>query len=594
METEVEIVKKKLDIVEIINKVLPLKKRGRHYVACCPFHSEKTPSFTVSPELQIFKCFGCGKAGDVFTFYQEYHRIDFREALEELAKIANVPLTKTPKMTQGEARKKLLITINHEVAKFYHYILTTHKLGKKPMEYLSKRGITIETINLFKIGFSPIDPRLITSYLAKKGYSKDDLVATGTFGYSQYKSHQLYDRFLDRLIFPLTDYRDRILGFSGRILPFSQKPNLAKYINSPETEIYHKSQMLFGLNLAKDAIRSQGSVIITEGEFDMISPFQNSVKNIVAIKGTAFTAEQLQLLKRYTQSLVLALDSDFAGNHAALKSIELADSMDFDIQVLSLGDKYKDPDEAITNDPEFFKNQLNHLIPVWDFVINSALKTYSVDTPQGKKQVMSLVLPFLVKINNSVIRSDYLKKLSSLLGSDLDSILDEAAKYNSKNITTTSSKTSTSIPTTFLEKLEESLLVLILGAKNPPKIIQKNKSLIPPFVTPKYQKIYTLLLESSVYNLESIQNSIPPELQTLFQNLFFNATNQPLDSLDRLKEIKKAINQISLVTVKHKLNHLSQEIARLENSGSDTQLKEIELQYNIALSQLSSLQIKKS
>ncbi|PIU72997.1 DNA primase, partial [Candidatus Shapirobacteria bacterium CG06_land_8_20_14_3_00_40_12] len=351
MENQVEEIKKKLDIVEVINRLLPLRKRGRHYVANCPFHQEKTPSFIVSPELQIYKCFGCGKAGDVFSFIQEFNRIDFREALEEMAKVAGVKLLNTFEDSREEKNKKTLLKINEEVARFYHYMLTTHQLGKEAREYLEKREIDEKMIKTFQVGFCPNDSRLITAYLKKKNFTEEDLVKTGTFGWSQYGGKKLYDRFSGRLTFPLVDFRERILGFSGRVLP-GAKAEQAKYINSPETELYHKSQMVYGLNLAKEAIRKELSVIVVEGEFDMISPFGTGIKNIVAIKGTAFTEEQLQLLRRYTDTLILALDSDFAGNNAAIKSIEMAEKLEFEIRVVNLVGKYKDPDEAIRDDPD--------------------------------------------------------------------------------------------------------------------------------------------------------------------------------------------------------------------------------------------------
>ena len=199
MESETEEIKKKLDIVEVINRYLPLKKRGRHYMANCPFHGEKTPSFVVSPELQIFKCFGCGKAGDIFTFVQEFDHVDFKTALEDLAKMAGVTLHRSEALSQAESHHKRLIDLNSEVAKFYHYMLTTHPLGKTALEYVTKRGITPTSVKLFNIGFSPPNPSLIVNYLHKKGFKDDELIATGTFGYSQYHQKQLYDRFTDRL-----------------------------------------------------------------------------------------------------------------------------------------------------------------------------------------------------------------------------------------------------------------------------------------------------------------------------------------------------------------------------------------------------------
>ena len=221
MDNQVEQIKQKLNIVDVINRYVPLKKRGRNHIACCPFHGEKTPSFTVSEELQIFKCFGCGKSGDIFTFLQEYERIDFREALTELAAQAGIILKKTEFTSAQDKQKSLLLDINSHLAKFYHYMLSTHPLGKSALDYLTNRGVSSVSINQFGLGFSPENPQIAINYLIKKGYKTSDLIATGTFGQSQY-NRRLYDRFQGRLVFPLSDYRGRILGFSGRLLPTSK------------------------------------------------------------------------------------------------------------------------------------------------------------------------------------------------------------------------------------------------------------------------------------------------------------------------------------------------------------------------------------
>ena len=596
MDNQVEEIKQKVNIIDVINRYVPLKKRGRHHFACCPFHGEKTPSFTVSEELQIFKCFGCGKAGDVFTFLQEYERIDFREALEELAKLSGVTLVKSSLIDHQESKKKLLIEINSQVAKFYNYILLSHPLGKNALEYVKNRGITLETIKTFNIGFSPEDSKYLSNFILKKGYKIDDLISTGTFGKSRFGS-SLYDRFNGRLIFPLLDYRDHIVGFSGRILPTSKNPNLAKYINSPETEIYHKSQMLFGLNLAKEAIRQENSVIVVEGEFDMISPYQSGFKNIVALKGTAFTQEQLQLLRRYTDTLILALDSDFAGDNAARKSIELADSMEFDIKVLNLGDKYKDPDEAIKSDPEFFKSQLKKATDVWDFIIQSQLKIHDINTIKGKKEVLNVILPFLVKIKNSVVKSDYFKKLANEINSSEESIYEEALKYQNPNptnfklipkgvevIETSESKT---------EKFEELLLILIIGAKNPAKLSQKLKKYLDQLTVARFKTIAKYLLEKEDLTLKQILDSLPAEIKPLFENLYFESQKNQIDSVTRLSEIKKTTNNINKILLKDRLNQLSNQITKFESEENEEALKEAEIEYNQIIEKLHRLQTNK-
>lgn len=601
MDSQVEEIKHKLDIVNIISSYLPLKKRGRHFLARCPFHQEKTPSFIVSPELQIFKCFGCGKAGDVFTFVQEYERIDFREALEQLAKLAGITLVRSSGFTQEESRRKTLIGLNQETARFYNYILTSHPLGKTALNYVLTRGIALSTIKTFQIGFSPSNPQLLVNYLSKKGFKIADLLASGTFGQSQYGSGQLYDRFQGRLTFALSDYRGQVLGFSGRVLP-NAKPDLAKYINSPETEIYHKSQMLYGLHLAKESIRKSNSVIVVEGEFDMISPYQIGVTNIVALKGTAFTPEQLQLLKRYTDTLILGLDSDFAGNNAARKSIELADSLEFDLEVLDLEDKFKDPDEAVKNDPDFFREKLSHPIPVYDFLIRSAVKNYGTDSVKGKKQILTMVLPFLIKITNSVIRSDYFRLLASQLGSDVDSIHQEAAKYQTaSNPAVSAGISGTPIvsigatkPESSTEKMEESLLILILGAKKPAVLAKKLKRRLDLISTPRFQNILHGLLAVPKFDPQTFHKELPPELQPVFSNLFLAATAEFIESRRRLHEISKTINLIDLALAKSRLKELSLQISQQDGLIDSPQSKNIELEYNQLLSRLSRLQSSKT
>lgn len=592
MENQVEEIKKKLDIVEVINKFVPLKKRGRHFVACCPFHQEKSPSFIVSNELQIFKCFGCGKAGDVFNFMEEYNRIDFKEALEDLAKMAGIKLVHSVKLTREESKRKTLYQINAEAAKFYHYILTSHEAGKEALSYVEKRGIGRETIKDFLIGFAPRDSRLIVNYLLKKGFKLEELIETGSFGKSQYNRGQTYDRFQDRLIFPQIDFRDRVVGFSGRILPSSKNPNLAKYINSPETEIYHKSQMFFGLNLAKESIKRENTAIIVEGELDMISPFQVGIENVVAIKGTALTEEQLQLIRRYAETLILGLDSDFAGNKASIRSIELADKMDFEIKVLDLEGKYKDPDEAIKGDLEFFKKKLKEAESIWDFILNSSIKNYGVDTSKGKKMVLMTILPFLAKINNLVIRSDYLRKVAVAINSEEESVVEEFQKYlKAENgvIPTNKKEEIRDEILDFRERLEERLMILILRMKKPKVAIS-----LLDWHTLRFKKIGETIKKFKKFEVEKIIRKLEPELIDSFNYLYLRAYEEQSTSEERKKERGKIFRQIEELELKDRLKTLSGIIANLEASEDEDKIAQVEAQYAQILTKLAILQRAKS
>jgi len=598
VDNQVEQIKQKLNIVDVINRYVPLKKRGRNHVACCPFHGEKTPSFTVSEELQIFKCFGCGKSGDIFTFLQEYERIDFREALTELAAQAGIVLKKTEFTSAKDKQKSLLLDINSHLAKFYQYLLLTHPLGQSARDYLANRGLTSNTIKQFSLGFSPENPQLAVNYLTKKGYRIADLIATGTFGQSQY-NRRLYDRFQGRLVFPLSDYRGRILGFSGRLLPTSKNQNSGKYINSPETEIYHKSRHLFGLHLSKDSIRSLNAAIVVEGEFDLISPFQFGITNIVAIKGTAFTEDQLQLLRRYTDTLILALDSDFAGSNAARKSIELADAMEFDIKVLILGDKYKDPDEAVRGDLKFFKSQVSAAVPIWDFIIQSQLKLNNPETIKGKKEILAVTLPFLVKIKNSVIRSDYFQKLANEIGSDLEAVIEESKKYAATASSATPSTPVTTPDTSPTDasktvKFEDQLLHLIVGAKNPVKLANKLSPQLSRFQDTRFHTIGQALLTASKFDPQAFTANLPAEIRPIFQSIYLDTTVNSLESRTRLREVKKTVALLDNFYLKDRLKYLSLQIAKYESDPNNPKLAAAETEYNQLLSQLSRVQVKKS
>jgi DNA primase len=591
MESQVEEIKKKLDIVEVINRMLPLKKRGRHYVANCPFHQEKSPSFTVSPEMQIFKCFGCGKGGDVFTFVQEFNRMDFREALEELAKIAGIKLKNNFDEGQNKNRKKMF-EVNNEVAKFYHYILMNHPIGAVAKKYVMDRGITEETIKQFGIGFSPDQINLIVNYLTKKGFSDEEMIRTGTFGNSNY-NNRLYDRFTGRLVFPLIDFRGQILGFSGRVLPGANPAvagQKAKYINSPETEIYHKSQMVFGLNLAKDFIRSENTVIVVEGEFDMISPFQANIKNVVAVKGTAFTEEQLQLLRRYAETLVLALDADFAGNHAAIRSIELAEKLDFDIKVVDLLGRFKDPDEAVRDNPDWFKERVAEAISIWDFIINSAILTYGIETNKGKKQVLDMVLPFISRIKSEVIKSDYVHKLATIIGSDTESIIREMAK-------STVNQYKEKVKDILIEKeperdkldeMEERLMTLIMGAKNKIKVAKRVDENLK-FTTVKWAKIMDLILLGRI-DWEKPLDNVPEELKDVFGGTFLNAESQEMESIHRKSEIDKIMSKIIIADIKKQIIESANKIGKFERENNIEELEKAEKDNVAALFKLSKWQ----
>jgi DNA primase len=311
-----------IDIVDVVGSVVTLKKMGKYFKAPCPFHQEKTPSFVVSPERQRWHCFGaCHEGGDIFSFVMKYHNLTFPEAILELGKQAGIPpaeLSSTISTTDTDTlNKKSILEINELAAKYYHYVLTQTSAGAIAQEYLTNRQIKDGIRDAFMLGYAPESWDNLVQFLRKKKFSDSSLMASGLFVEGQ---RGLYDRFRGRLMFPIYNAQNDIIGFSGRLIkPTGDGVEAAKYVNTPETLVYHKRESLYGIQKAKDAIRKLGMVIAVEGEFDMITPYSHGIENIVAIKGSAFTDEQLKILRRYCQKLVFALDADAAGIDALKK-----------------------------------------------------------------------------------------------------------------------------------------------------------------------------------------------------------------------------------------------------------------------------------
>lgn len=309
MENQIEEIKSKVDIVEFIGGFITLKKAGRNFKAICPFHQEKSPSFVISPDRGIWHCFGaCGEGGDVIKFLMKWENITFIESLKELAKKTGVKLTLNKISFEDKIweKKERYLGMNQLASEFFHYILNKSDFGKKAREYLKSRLLNQAIIDKFELGYSPSSWDSLKLFLKKKKYEEEEMSENGLLVKSERGTY--YDRFRGRLMFPLKDSRNNVLGFSGRILEGSEKE--AKYVNTPETPIYHKRECLFGINLALEEIKKQKNVFIVEGELDMITPYQHGYSNFVAIKGTALTIEQLKLLKRYTDKLTLMMDAD--------------------------------------------------------------------------------------------------------------------------------------------------------------------------------------------------------------------------------------------------------------------------------------------
>jgi len=432
MSSQIEEIKNRIDIVELISSYLRLQKAGANFRGLCPFHREKTPSFNVSPVRQIWHCFGCGKGGDHFTFLQEIDGIEFGEALKTLAERAGVELR--PEDREARSERDGLFKILEEAAKFFESNLATGLPSGNPVAsgYLKSRGVTDETMKEFRLGYAPAEWKMLFNHLLGKGFKPDEMERAGVIlKSSSYASasagrKNYFDRFRGRIIFPILDYNGRVIAFGGRIYP--EKENEAKYVNSPETPLYQKSKVIYGLDKAKSEILRAGVCILVEGYMDAIMSHQAGVKNTVAVSGTALTEEQLKILRRLTDKLIAAFDMDSAGEGAAKRGINLALLQNFEVKTAVL-EKLKDPAEAVEKDPQIWISAVSNAKHIVDFYIDSVLKKHSPSTPEAKREFQKSVLP-MVLATSDLERAHWTRRIAEILNIDETSVWDAMRKLN--------------------------------------------------------------------------------------------------------------------------------------------------------------------
>jgi len=405
-------IKDRLNIAEVIGGYIQLKKAGTGFKAICPFHSEKTPSLQISPQKQIWHCFGCGEGGDVFGFVMKYENLTFRDALKILADKAGVKLPEyRPRDPQAEDEKELLLRINDFAARLYHKILMGDSRGAEAKAYLLGRGLTEGTIKTWQIGFAPDDFHLLERNLSAKKVNTEQMLKAGVS--SKNERGQVYDRFRGRITFPIYNYMGETVGFSARILKDDGRS--AKYVNSPETSVYNKSRILFGLNFAKNEIRKKDEAVIVEGQMDCISAHQAGFNNVVASSGTALTEDQLSLLSRLTKNLKLCFDADSAGLAASRRAGELALRRGFRLKVVTLK-AVKDPDELIKKSPGLWEKAVREAEWFVDFYMDLAKAQAPKDSVSQLHFLSEQVIPLLGFIQDPLEQDHYLKKLVQQYG----------------------------------------------------------------------------------------------------------------------------------------------------------------------------------
>lgn len=573
-----EIVKSKVDIVEIISSYIPLKKMGRNFGGLCPFHGEKTPSFMVSPERQSFKCFGCSEGGDVFTFLEKIEGWDFREALEELAKRAGVKL-KDYKPTQGTKVREKLIEIHSLALKFYNHILNEHKLGEKARQYLLNRGIGEDLWKKFDLGYSPEGWENTFNFLTKHKFDVADVALSGlVIGRERAGNrNSFYDRFRGRIMFPMKDSRGTVLGFSGRVLEKDAKE--AKYINSPETPIFTKGSLLFGLNAAKESIREKNEAVLVEGEFDVISAHKAGVTNTVASKGTALTEKQVALLTRLCENVALCFDMDLAGDAASRRGIELLDMAGLNVKVVRLGSG-KDPDEFAQKDAEGFRKAVEGAMNVYDYLIESAIKRTNPTTGEGKKKIGQEILPIISKISDELMRAHFITKLSKSLDLDVSLISDAIAKKRNDLDIKDAVNTVGSISDKQDGDISEEYFMALFLAGDDVLITVVNKLDPEDFETEAISKLWKairdIMTDSKPKKVSSLTTALSADFSKLIDHFYFiNISPSVLEKEVWAQEILKVTARIKKKSYARRLVAISTSLKKAQKEQNDKEVLEL-------------------
>ena len=420
-----EEIRNRCDIVDIISEYVHLKQAGKSFKGLCPFHGEKTPSFMVSPEKQLFHCFGCGEGGNVFNFLMKYEKISFFEAVKMLAKKSGVSLpVDEEKENFLNRQKERLYKLNNLAANYYRECLFKTNQGKKIINYLKKRGINDTSVEKYKLGYAPSGWDVLTNFLKKKGYSYEELTKARIINKSKIEGKYI-DYFRDRIIFPIFNLSGRVIGFGGRVLDDS----LPKYINSPETLVYNKGSNLYSLNFAKEDIRKKGYLIIVEGYTDVLITQQYEFNNVAASLGTALTARQIDLIKRFTDMVLIAYDADSAGNMATLRSLDLLVKAGLEVKVIDLPQGYDPADFLIKKGRTPFQNLIDGSLSLIDYKLKLLYSKNSIKTIEGKVKVIKGIIPTLSIMGDENELRAQIVKISEELKLTEEAIRIDLVKY---------------------------------------------------------------------------------------------------------------------------------------------------------------------
>jgi len=563
ISSPIEEIKEKLDIAQVVGEYIKLQKAGANLRALCPFHQEKNPSFFVSPARQMWHCFGgCGEGGDIFKFVMKIEGIEFGDALRLLAQKAGVELKALdPAAVRMQSERKGMAEMVEWCAKFFEKQLADSLAGKEATQYLLGRGVTQESITKWRLGYAPDSALGLCEFLESKGYSRDEIGRGGMLAYSEGKT---YDRFRSRIMFPVADLHGSVIGFGGRIFTKEgtvAKEGFAKYINTPNTPLYDKSKVLYGLDKAKMQVLKNDVCILVEGYMDCIMVSQVGSENVVAVSGTALTPWHLKILKRYTENLLLSFDMDIAGDTATRRGIDLALQDGFSLKVITMPEK--DPAEVIQENPETWKKFLEGAVSILDFYFSTAFLRHDKKTPEGKKLIAKDLLPVISKIANKIEQAHWIGKLSHEIGVKEEIIQEELKRvksgteqYGGPQDAPQKSET----PVSRKQLLEDRTLALLFRRpENLTLITEERLSLF----SVRTQEIFAGFEKNPALKFEAFEPLFSPETIEFLKYIALKSEIEEEDA-DWEKECKACLQELYSLFIKEKLDSIAKEIQDAE------------------------------
>jgi len=564
----------KCDIVEVISNYVSLKPSGRNFKACCPFHHEKTPSFIVSPDKQIYHCFGCNSGGNVFNFVKEYEKMDFIDAVKMLAEKTGVKLPEYRSNDDQDASiVSAVYSVNDVAANYYSNLLEKLGPSSEPKRYIAKRGLDASVIKKFRLGYADSSWKALLDYLSARGVKQDTILKAGLA--IRGKDNSYYDLFRNRVIFPIFDARDRVMGFGARVMD----ETLPKYINSPETAVYKKGQHLYGLNFAKADIKEKNFAVITEGYLDVITCHQYGVNNAIASLGTALTTEQIRLLKRYTHNVVMLYDADQAGEMASLRGLDLFLEEGMNVKIATL-EKGHDPDSFLRKSgKEKFDEFIKKSKSLFTYKLDILKQRFNTQEPESKAETIKEMLSTIHRVRNAIIKAEYIKLLAQELFVKEDAVWEELKKIKNRPQAAGHRPQATK-KNIEISPAEKILAKLMLEDFNIVKIVRgelKPSDFRNQDIKNIAEALFSIDMEDGAIDIKKLINSMGDLVP---QNVISFIANEDVDIRDKEKNVCDCIMTIKKENRSRLLKDIQSRLCVAQKSGYEEEEKRLLEEFN--------------